>query len=105
MSGDSEVFAKTQELKRRFAEFGRLSDLIDKVIADVRTVNDLNRKVGGDDEIGKQYHEQVDQATVDLETLMSNIRDTVRKAGENGVSLVADLDYAEDTAQDIMSSM
>ncbi|MFE4516334.1 hypothetical protein ACFRMQ_19305 [Kitasatospora sp. NPDC056783] len=105
MSSDSEVFAKTQELKRRFAEFGRLSDLIDKVIADVRTVNDLNKKVGGDDEIGKQYHEQVDRATADLETLMSNIKDTVRKAGENGVGLVADLDHAEDTAQDIMSSM
>jgi conjugal transfer/entry exclusion protein len=105
VSSDSNVFAKTQELKKRFAEFGQLSDLIDKVITDVKTVNDLNKKVGGDDEIGKQYHEQVDKATKDLETLMSNIKDTVRQAGENGINLVADLDYAEDTAHDIMSSM
>ncbi|MFB7905939.1 hypothetical protein [Kitasatospora sp. NPDC056076] len=104
-SSSDNVFAKTQDLKRRFAEFGELKTLIDKISDEVKHINDANKKVGGDDEIGKQYHQQVDQATKDLEDLVQKISEVVAKAGENGINLVADLDYAEDTATDIINSL
>ncbi|MDH6708736.1 hypothetical protein P3T27_005482 [Kitasatospora sp. MAA19] len=105
MSEKIDVFAKTQDLKRRFAEFPELAALIEKINQDVKGINDANTKVGGDDEIGKQYHSQVDQATKDLDDLIKKIKETVDKAGENGINLVAELDYAEDSAHDIMNSL
>ncbi|MET8630061.1 hypothetical protein ABZW30_41150 [Kitasatospora sp. NPDC004669] len=105
MSSSDNVFAKTQDLKRRFAEFGELKTLIDKIAGEVRNINDANKKVGGDDEIGKQYHEQVDQATKDLDDLIKKISEIVAKAGDSGINLVAELDYAEDTANDIIKSL
>ncbi|MFD7907775.1 hypothetical protein ACFV4G_36770 [Kitasatospora sp. NPDC059747] len=105
MSSPDDVFAKTQDLKRRFAEFGDLKTLIDKISDEVRTINSANKKVGGDDDIGKQYHQQVDQATKDLDDLVQKIGEVVAKAGDSGINLVAKLDYAEDTANDIIKSL
>ncbi|MFJ8475122.1 hypothetical protein [Kitasatospora sp. NPDC094011] len=105
MSSSDNVFAKTQDLKRRFAEFGDLTQLIDKISDEVKGINDANKKVGGDDEIGKQYHSQVDQATKDLEDLIKKIKELVAKAGDSGINLVAELDHAEDTANDIINSL
>lgn len=100
-----DVFAKTEELKRRFGEFHELSLLINQVISDVETVNTCNSRVGGDDEIGRQYHDQVDRATKDLAELMKSIKETVDNAGENGINLAAELDYAQDTVADIMKTL
>ncbi|MFJ4184396.1 hypothetical protein [Kitasatospora sp. NPDC089509] len=105
MSSSDNVFAKTQDLKRRFAEFGDLTKLIDKISDEVKGINDANKKVGGDDDIGKQYHSQVDQATKDLEDLIKKISELVAKAGDSGINLVAELDNAEDTANDIIKSL
>ncbi|MEV7598035.1 hypothetical protein AB0O91_11720 [Kitasatospora sp. NPDC089797] len=105
MSSSDNVFAKTQDLKRRFAEFGDLTTLIDKISDEVKGINDANKKVGGDDDIGKQYHSQVDQATKDLEDLIKKISELVAKAGDSGINLVAELDQAEDTANDIINSL
>ncbi|MER8184887.1 hypothetical protein [Kitasatospora sp. NPDC094015] len=100
-----DVLLLTEDLKKRFEEFGELKTLITNIEAEVKTINELNLKVGGNDEIGKQYHDQVDQATKDLSDLLAKIKEVVDKAGENGINLVKQFDYAKDVAHQIADSL
>ncbi|MFJ1751855.1 hypothetical protein [Kitasatospora sp. NPDC088134] len=90
------VTGKTSNLKVTFAEFYELRDLIAKVKGDVNLINSLNLKVGGDDEIGKQYHSKVDEGTSILTELVNKIETTMGDAGANGEALAGTLDKADD---------
>ncbi|MEV4615650.1 hypothetical protein AB0K43_24115 [Kitasatospora sp. NPDC049258] len=102
---EPDVLLLGEDLKKRFGEFGELKKLIETIEGEVKAINELNLRVGGNDEIGKQYHDQVDQATKDLSELVAKVREVVDKAGENGINLVKEFDYAKDTAAEIAASL
>ncbi|MFF1908934.1 hypothetical protein [Kitasatospora sp. NPDC058218] len=93
--------AKTAELKRSFTEFFELKDLTAKILKDAKFINDANLKVGGNDEIGKQYHEQVDEGTKNLYDLILKISSTMGSVGENGEVLADALDKADEHSHEI----
>ncbi|SOB82719.1 hypothetical protein [Streptomyces sp. 1331.2] len=95
---DQGVTAKTSMLKRSFAEFFELRDMVDKISLEAKHINDMNLTVGGNDEIGKQYHKQVDEGTKNLTDLLRTIHATMLSVGENGEVLAATLDNANDQA-------
>ncbi|MFC9328456.1 hypothetical protein [Kitasatospora sp. NPDC057015] len=101
----AEVTSKTSGLKKTFTEFYELQDLVAQVKADVDIVNGINLKVGGKDEIGKQYHAQVDEGTTILTELIVKIHTTVGEAGVNGEALATTLDNADDHTTTIIGRL
>ncbi|MGV9263228.1 hypothetical protein ACWDRR_01030 [Kitasatospora sp. NPDC003701] len=93
--------AKTAELKQKFGEFFELKDMVAKVLRHVEDINGANLKVGGNDEIGKQYHAQVDEGTKNLYDLILKIKGTMGSVGQNGEVLADALDRANDHSHDI----
>ncbi|MER5352519.1 hypothetical protein ABT093_19580 [Kitasatospora sp. NPDC002551] len=98
MADDSNVLAKTEYMKRSFAEFGELKDVLADIHENVKIINKLNKSVGGNDEIGKQYHEQVDDPTHNLEELLKKVTQVVGSVGENGERLSDSFDRANEDA-------
>ncbi|MFE9426017.1 hypothetical protein ACFYNO_24000 [Kitasatospora sp. NPDC006697] len=80
----AERFTALSDLKTAFSKFGDMSALIDEVHTKISDINDFNKKSAGDDDIGKQYHQTVDQPTRDLSDLVDQVRKAVAKVGENG---------------------
>ncbi|WP_043472539.1 hypothetical protein [Kitasatospora sp. MBT66] len=93
--------SKTAMLKKSFAEFFELKDYVAKLTHEAEHINSINLKVGGNDEIGKQYHTQVDDGTKNLYELLLKIGSTVGSVGENGELLAVTLDKAGDHANDL----
>ncbi|MFC5666684.1 hypothetical protein ACFP3U_27420 [Kitasatospora misakiensis] len=98
---DHGTTAKTAGLKKSFSEFFELKDLVGRVKEDADIINRLNLKVGGHDEIGKQYHTQVDEGTKNLHDLIAKIGSTMLSVGENGEVLADTLDRADDDSHTI----
>ncbi|MFE6745471.1 hypothetical protein ACFVGM_06415 [Kitasatospora purpeofusca] len=101
MAEDPNVLAKTEYMKKAFAEFTELKELLKEIETEVETINRLNKSVGGNDEIGKQYHEQIDEPTTNLTELIKKVRQVVGTVGENGEKLADKLDRADDLATEI----
>ncbi|MEV0533948.1 hypothetical protein [Kitasatospora sp. NPDC050463] len=97
--------AKTAMLKQSFAEFFELKKLTAKVLADAKFINDANLAVGGHDEIGKQYHQQVDEGTTNLYELILKISSTMGSVGENGEVLAETLDRADQHSLDLANGL
>ncbi|CAN3979128.1 hypothetical protein [Kitasatospora purpeofusca] len=93
--------SKTAMLKKSFAEFFELKDYVAKLTHEAEHINAINLQVGGNDEIGKQYHTQVDDGTKNLYELLLKIGSTVGSVGENGELLAVTLDKAGDHANDL----
>ncbi|WP_406114874.1 hypothetical protein [Kitasatospora purpeofusca] len=93
--------SKTAMLKKSFAEFFELKDYVAQLTTEAEHINAINLQVGGNDEIGKQYHAQVDDGTKNLYELLLRIGSTVVSVGENGELLAATLDRAGDHANDL----
>ncbi|MFD0401209.1 hypothetical protein ACFVHI_24385 [Kitasatospora sp. NPDC127121] len=81
---------KLEDLKAAFGDFDKMSELVDKVYGQIDHVNKVNRTAAGSDEIGKQYHEKVDEPTTNLLELVGGIRDKLARVAKNGMN-VADL--------------
>ncbi|WP_030059501.1 MULTISPECIES: hypothetical protein [Streptomyces] len=99
--GDHGTTAKTDQLKTSFGKFFDLKEMVAKVNKEAEHINDLNLTVGGSDEIGKQYHSQVDEGTRNLTDLLLKIHSTMAAVGENGEALADTLDKANDHAGEI----
>ncbi|GAA2096274.1 hypothetical protein GCM10009759_25310 [Kitasatospora saccharophila] len=95
---------KTSTLKAAFAEFDVLKDIVTGVNDDLTLINTLNLHVGGDDEIGKQYHQQVDEGTRILTELITRIRTTMGQYYEGGTAFADTLDRADDDGAHLMNS-
>ncbi|MER7753274.1 hypothetical protein [Kitasatospora sp. NPDC097643] len=75
---------KLDDLKSAFGKFDEMSALVDKVKGEIDDVNKKNVAAGGNDEIGKKYHEQVDKPTENLTVLVGAIRDKLQSIGLHG---------------------
>ncbi|MFD7729398.1 hypothetical protein ACFV6F_03280 [Kitasatospora phosalacinea] len=95
---------KTSTLKAAFSEFDTLKDLVAEVNGDLTLINKLNLHVGGDDEIGKQYHEQVDEGTQILTELITRIQTTMGQYYEGGTAFADTLDRADDDGAGLMNT-
>ncbi|WP_035841680.1 hypothetical protein [Kitasatospora azatica] len=80
----AERFTALSELKTAFGKFGEMSDLLDRMRGKVGEINKFNKDSAGQDDIGKQYHQTVDRPTKDLTDLLTQVRESVDKVGENG---------------------
>jgi hypothetical protein len=99
---EPKVTGKTPHLRQAFAEFDELWALTVRINDDVALINRNNLNVGGDDDIGKQYHQQVDEGTSILTDLIDKIQLTMVQTSENGEALSSTLDRADDhTVQQI----
>ncbi|MEV7773077.1 hypothetical protein [Kitasatospora sp. NPDC086791] len=98
---DHGTTAKTDQLKASFGKFFDLKEMVATVMAETDHINDLNLSVGGSDEIGKQYHSQVDEGTKNLTDLILKIHTTMAAVGENGEALADTLDQADEHAGSI----
>ncbi|MFB7473495.1 hypothetical protein [Kitasatospora sp. NPDC056184] len=105
MAEDPNVLAKTEYMKKSFGEFTELKELLKEIEENVKIINRLNKSVGGNDEIGKQYHAQVDNPTANLEELLKKVRQVVASVGENGERLADKLDRANDDAGALASGL
>ncbi|MFJ2187050.1 MULTISPECIES: hypothetical protein [unclassified Kitasatospora] len=77
---------KLEDLKEAFTKFDDMSAFVDKIYGEVDNVNIMNKTAAGSDEIGKQYHEKVDEPTTNLLELVGSIRDKLASVGRHGVS-------------------
>ncbi|WP_380283769.1 hypothetical protein [Kitasatospora purpeofusca] len=93
--------SKTAMLRKSFAEFFELKDFVAQLTTEAEHINEINLSVGGNDEIGQQYHAQVDDGTKNLYELLLRIGSTVLSVGENGELLALTLDRAGDHANDL----
>ncbi|WP_371521984.1 hypothetical protein [Kitasatospora sp. NBC_01300] len=76
------------DLKTLFNEFPDLAALVGKINDEITDINQKNVKAGGGDEIGKQYHEKIDNPMANLTTLLTQIRVKLLAAGLHGTSTV-----------------
>lgn len=97
----AEQLKKLSDLKKAFGHFEEMSELVDRAKTRVDAINKRNVIAGGDDEIGKQYHEQVDKPTVGLTTLVTGVRDKLRVIGVEGRNAADMFDAADQEANDL----
>jgi hypothetical protein len=74
------VLADLQE----FSKFGDASDVLARMQKKVDEINKFNKDAAGNDDIGKQYHQTVDQPTKDLTDLLGQVSDALQKVRESG---------------------
>ncbi|GAB2715013.1 hypothetical protein [Kitasatospora kifunensis] len=78
-------FKALTDLKSAFGKLGDDSSaLLDAMRVKVDEINKFNKDSAGTDDIGKQYHQTVDQPTKDLTDLLGQVRDAFDNAGKNG---------------------
>jgi hypothetical protein len=72
------------DLKAAFADFDSMVALIHEMRDKLVSITSFNQQAGGNDDYGTQYHQAVDQPTVNLLDLMKKVDEEVSLAGENG---------------------
>ncbi|WP_431676435.1 hypothetical protein [Kitasatospora sp. KL5] len=93
---------KLTDLKRAFVDFEDMSELVGRVKTRVDDINRRNVTAAGDDEIGKQYHEQADKPTAALTTLVTAVRDRLKSIGTAGQDAADMFDAADQDANDLV---
>ncbi|BAJ32732.1 MULTISPECIES: hypothetical protein [Kitasatospora] len=96
--------SKGSGLKGSFAEFDKLHELVGEVNANLDVINRGNLHVGGDDEIGKQYHQQVDEGTQILTELVTRIQTSMGRFYEGGATYSDALDRADEDGTKTINS-
>ncbi|MFF3004957.1 hypothetical protein ACFVTF_19360 [Kitasatospora sp. NPDC057940] len=89
------------DLKEKFAKFGPLSDTIEEVRRWTDEINEFNKTSAGNDDIGKEYHKNVDGPTADLDDLFKKVRDKVEGAGTKGQRTSEMLKNADEEARNL----
>jgi hypothetical protein len=89
----------TDDLPRRFSEFGTISELSDSLRRSIDTVNEYNIEAGGGDEYGQTYHGQVDLATSQLSDLVRGVGDVSSTVAGSGTDASRSFDDADTDAQ------
>ncbi|WP_327066510.1 hypothetical protein OG500_11840 [Kitasatospora sp. NBC_01250] len=69
-----------------FSKFGDASDILKRMQKKVDEINKYNKDSAGNDDIGKQYHQTVDQPTSDLTDLLGQVSDALEKVRQSGKS-------------------
>ncbi|MDH6108932.1 methyl-accepting chemotaxis protein [Kitasatospora sp. MAP12-15] len=95
----AEQLVALADLKKSFADFGSMSDTIDRMRKNVDQITAYNKGSAGSDEIGQTYHSQVDKPTSDLSDLLKQVRDTVDNLGQQGKNTSDLLNNADENAK------
>lgn len=80
----ADQFTALADLKSAFGKFDDMSKLLDDMRGKVDEINKYNKDSAGSDDIGKQYHQTVDQPTSDLTDLLAQVRKAVDKVSAGG---------------------
>ncbi len=92
---------KLTDLKQVFGHFEEMSALVDKIKDEVHRIEVNNKLAAGDDDIGRQYHQQADKGTVNLVELTTNVRNKLLVIGINGATTADLFDAADNDAADL----
>lgn len=81
------------DLKTRFSQFDDIARIVNKLRHNLTDINTANRNAAGHhDTVAVAYHNQVDQPTNDMMTLVASIETMLGITGDNGKE-VADAFY------------
>ncbi|WP_031069275.1 hypothetical protein [Streptomyces sp. NRRL WC-3742] len=80
----AEELKALSDLESKFAKFHEMSDLITLIKGKTDEINRYNKSSAGNDDIGKQYHENVDRPTEGVIKLFSRVSEVLDSAGQGG---------------------
>lgn len=98
----ADQFSALADLKAAFGKFDDMSKLLDDMRGKVDEINKYNKDSAGNDDIGKQYHQTVDQPTSDLTDLLTQVRQAVDKVSAGGKNAT---DLFNNTDQDLTDNV
>ncbi|MEU9078437.1 hypothetical protein ACFYUY_39415 [Kitasatospora sp. NPDC004745] len=93
---------KLEDLKSAFGKFDEMSELVEKVKVEIVEVGAKNRTAAGSDQIGKQYHEKVDEPTENLTNLVDGIRNKLLSISRHGQDTADLFDATDQHATDLV---
>ncbi|GJF32998.1 hypothetical protein KNE206_56980 [Kitasatospora sp. NE20-6] len=97
----ADMLRSSQDLAKAFTKFEDLSKLFEKIENEVRFINENNKTCVGDDEIGRNYHKQVDRPTKNLSELLTAMDTFILSAGFRGKQTQQVMDAADQNAADV----
>lgn len=80
----AEKLTALSDLESKFSKFHEMSDLISTIKGKTDEINKYNKSSAGNDEIGKQYHENVDKPTEGIIKLFAKVSEVLDSAGQGG---------------------
>ncbi|GAB7186957.1 hypothetical protein ATKI12_6788 [Kitasatospora sp. Ki12] len=80
----AEKLTALSDLIHKFAKYPELADLFKEIQAKTTEINEFNKNSAGHDELGKTYHENVDEPTTTITELFAKVQHTVDTAGKGG---------------------
>jgi hypothetical protein len=96
--GSQDLFV-LDDLKKKFSQFDQIAAIAANLQHLLGQINTQNAEVGGHhDAIAQAYHQQIDQPTDDLVTLVSSIQQLFALTGDNGGAAADDFGRADDDA-------
>jgi len=93
-----EQLTSLEDLKAKFGKYPELADLFKEIEAKIREINEYNKNSAGHDQLGKTYHENVDEATATLTELFKKVWQAVENAGQGGQNTADILNNGDDQA-------
>ncbi|MCU7825980.1 hypothetical protein [Kitasatospora sp. DSM 101779] len=87
-----------EDLKSKFAKYPELADLFKEIEAKTREINQYNKSSAGNDDLGKTYHQQVDEPTSIITELFKKVQQAVENAGQGGKNTADILNDGDDRA-------
>ncbi|MFD3995991.1 hypothetical protein [Streptomyces sp. NPDC058548] len=84
------------DLKRYFAQYEEFDAGLKSLQRRIEIVNRLNKNSAGDDQIGKQYHSQVDAPTKNLTDTIAHISKVLGRVSTAGSVTTTSLDNADE---------
>jgi hypothetical protein len=92
----------TDDLKRLFAAYPQIADLIGKLGGDLEAINHLNLTAGGrDDEVHEQYNSVALMGTQSLDDIVKLLKDVTASTGRSGQDVVSLFRVTEEDAKRI----
>ncbi|MFJ9693897.1 hypothetical protein [Kitasatospora sp. NPDC101183] len=92
----AEDLTALSDLEAKFSKFHEMSDLISTIKGKTDEINRYNKSSAGNDEIGKQYHENVDKPTdgvIKLFAKVSEVLDSAGQGGKNASRILGEADH------------
>jgi hypothetical protein len=96
---------KLEGLKKSFSHFDDMSTLLDRINKRVSDIDDRNKSAAGNDDIGQQYHGQIDKPTKDLKQLIDDLSDKMTAVGYHGQGTADLFDNADQNASEEAGGM
>jgi hypothetical protein len=86
------------DLKKYFSEYETFTKKLDELRERTDRINKNNKTSAGHDEIGKQYHEQVDKPTENLTETVHYVENVLGMVKDGGDATAEQLGTADDDA-------